>query len=244
MDFLALAVAECAAAKMKWDDWLKEVRTNTGYNYKNTHWYKAGAALEANKNQAPPTPPPAPKSPFAGKGVFTTSEPASGLNHGADWVASQMDPEGGPLAGNMMWMARPTQEMATRANALGVPFIAQAENQPELDIALSLHLSVPKALIGNPHAWTKSGFDAAAAGGWDLILEWYKNAHPWETAPDAANYPRFVNVCFGIYGEGEPGGQGYVPQIPLSEYRAVWHGSFSVWKAESMTPADWASFAA
>lgn len=202
----------------------------------------AGDTLKIQPHIAPPPPPPPGSSVFAGKGVFTTSEPGSGLGHGADWVASQMDPEGDGFLGNVMWMARPTQAMANLANTMGVPFIAQAENQPELDLALSLHLTVPKALVGNPHAWTKTGFDAAAAAGWDLILEWYKNAHPWEAQPDAANYPRFVNVCCGIYGEGDPGGQGYVKQIPLSDYRAVWHGSFSVWKAEAMTPADWQTF--
>lgn len=64
------------------------------------------------------------------------------------------------------------------------------------------------------------------------------NAHPWETAPTGHNYPRFVSVCFGIYSEGEPGGQGYVAKIPIDPYLDVWKGSFAPWKAEAMTDHD------
>jgi len=195
-----------------------------------------------NPPPPPPPPPPPSGSVFAGRGLFTTTDPSSAVNKGATWRACQMDPEGMHGAGAYYWMARPTQEMADQANQLGIPFIAQAEAQTELDVALGLHLTVPKALIGNPNSWSQVGFNEAAAQGWDLILEWYWNAQPGYTAPNARGYPRFVNVCFGIYSEGTPGQPGYVPQIPLADYRAVWHGSFSCWKAEAMTAADWQEF--
>lgn len=197
--------------------------------------------------------PPAYASPFSGRGVFTTSEPQVVNGHACDWQAAQADPEGnlswafiGPRQ-KMMWMARPDGDGVTRANMAHMPFIGQAESQKELDVCLALgpHIQVPKALVGNAGAWTDEGRAKALAQGWDLIQEWYWNAHPWEQSPDAHNYPRFVNVCFGIYSEGEPGGQGYVPQSKsVADYRAVWRGSFSVWRGEAMTEQDWQAFGA
>jgi len=199
----------------------------------------------SEKPKPPPSPPQPPgSSVFAGKGLFTTSDPSTAVGKGATWRACQMDPEGMHSAGAYYWMARPTQAVADQANELKVPFIAQAENKTELGVALGLNLTVPKALVGNAGSWGDDGRKLAAAGGWDLIQEWYWNAHPWEVnGPDAASYPRFVNCVFGIYSEGEPGGDGYVPQSKsLADYRAVWHGSFSCWKAEAMTAADWQTF--
>jgi hypothetical protein len=192
--------------------------------------------------------PPTAQSVFAGEGLFTTSDASTASNHPCDWVAVQMDPEGdqGVIVNNRArlcyWQARPTQAVVNLANERGIPYIGQAENQDELDRALALDVRVPKALVGNAGSWTIDGRGRAVGGGWDLIQEWYWNAHPWEKGPDANNYSRFVNVCFGIYGEGEPGGEGYVSQIPLADYLAVWHGSYSIWKAEAMTPTDWLLF--
>ncbi len=228
------------------------------YTYKKQVPLKPGERLGYQRGKgyyvipAPkPVPPVVPRvaSPFAGKGLFCTSEPGVVEGHPCDWVALQADPEGNLVppktsARIMWWQARADQGCADACNLSSRPYIGQAENQAELDKCLALHLTVPKALVGNAGSWTAVGREEAAQDGWDLIQEWYKNAHPWEASPDAANYKRFVNVCYGIYSEGEPGGQGYVQQIPLSDYRAVWHGSFSVWKAEAMTPADWAVFAA
>lgn len=188
-------------------------------------------------------------SPFAGRGIFTTSDAGSASGHPCDWVAVQMDPEGdqGVIQNNparlCYWQARPTQEVVDLANERGVPFIGQAESQAELERCLAMNVRVPKAIVGNAGSWGWEGRVIAADCGWDLIQEWYWQAHPWETAPDADHYPRFVNVCFGIYSEGEPGGEGYVPQSKsVADYRAVWPGSFSVWKAEAMTSADWVAF--
>jgi hypothetical protein len=196
----------------------------------------------------PPPPPPPLGSVFAGKGVFTTSEVASAAGLNAAWTAIQKDQEGDhseTVPGRLVfWMARPTLAVALEANKRGIPFIGQAENLTELAacFALGPTLTVPKALVGNPRAWGTEGQKVALSQGWDAISEWYWNAHPWES-PDGGNYPRFVNVCFGIYSEGVPGGDGYVPQSKtVADYRAVWHGSFSVWKAEAMGVVDRQAF--
>lgn len=190
-------------------------------------------------------------SPFTGKGLFTTSDAGSASGHPCDWVAVQMDPEGDPAptfinnpAQLCYWQARPTADIVYRANQRGIPYIAQAENPTEMHRALEVGplLSVPKALVGKPDGWTHEQFGEAVDQGWRLIAEWYFNAQPSMTAPDAGHYPYFDNVCFGIYGEGELGGEGYVEQIPLSDYLAVWGGSYSIWKAEAMTEADWLLF--
>jgi len=197
-----------------------------------------------------PTPTPIPAvSPFAGKGLFTTSDADSASGHPCDWIALQMDPEGdeSPLIANnparlMYWQARPTADIVGVANAKGIPYIAQAESMPELEVALSCHLTVPKALVGNPSAWTPAGFAEAERQGWDLILEWYWNAQPTYTQPNAGGYQRFVNVCFGIYDASHEQANG--TRVPLREYRNVWHGSFSCWCAEAMTDDDWQVFGA
>jgi hypothetical protein len=257
------ALCHAKAATITPEEWIKRVRdlrftgapvigTTFPYRYQDTEMWKALTSLYAAAHPAPtPTPPPQPTPPagqsvFAGKGAFTTSEPAAmnGLN--LDWAALQADPEGS-LSGytgkarKCLWEARATQTVVDVCKKEVYPYIGQAENQAELDKCLALDTDgmVAKALVGNAGSWTPNGARKAAAQGWDLIQEWYKNAHPWEASPDAHGYPRFVNVCFGIYSEGDPGGQGYVPNnVRLSEYLSVWHGSYSVWRAEAMTEAD------
>jgi hypothetical protein len=73
-----------------------------------------------------------------------------------------------------------------------------------------------------------------------LILEWYMNAQPSYTSPNAGGYPRLVNVCFGTYDASseQPDGR----RVSLASYRAIWSGSFSCWPAEAMEAADWAVF--
>jgi len=249
---MAEALAEMKMATWKPERWCAAIQDGYPpgheYNWMATHNYKAQVAMW-NAAHPAPTPPPQPAPPqgsvFSGKGAFTTSEPAAlnGLN--LDWVALQADPEGS-LSGytgsakTCWWQARADHATVDLAKAHGIPYIGQAENQAELDKCLALNTDglVAKALVGNAGSWTSEGAEKALAQGWDYISEWYMNAHPWEHEPTGHNYPRFVNVCFGIYSEGEPGGQGYVAQIPLSDYLAVWHGSYSVWKAEALTPAD------
>ncbi len=258
--YMALALAEMRKATWPPEKWCAAIQEGYPpgheYDWMATHNYKAQQALwqaaHPNPEPVPPPPAPSPHNFFAGKGIFTTSEPAA-ASHPCDWYAVQADPEGNAGVANTngrrcFWMARPTLEMVTHANRNSIPFIAQAENLDELRVALALgpSITVPKALVGNPTSWTdpKAWADAVSQG-WELILEWYWNAQPGYTQPDAANYPYFTNVCFGIYSEGEPGGDGYVPQSKsVADYRAVWHGSFSVWKGEAMTPADWVAFEA
>lgn len=194
---------------------------------------------------APAPEPIQPQSPFAGKGLFTTNDARAASNHPCDWVALQKDPEGDPApvilknaATIMWWQARPTLAVVDEANQRGVPYIAQAESLAELEVALQVGASgwhVPHALVGNPGTWTDNGFARALVQEWDLILEWYWNDQPNYDRPDAAHYPRFVNVCFGIYDSGDR-------RVPLAAYRQVWQGSFSVWKAEAMNETDWAVF--
>jgi hypothetical protein len=223
---------------------LNQLVTNTAMRRR--VWEAAAAGHKVTIT--PVKPKPVPSSVFGGKGLFTTSN-ANAFGLGADWVAYQMDPEGTPDAGwdpgsrACYWMARPTQEMADKAARLSVPFIAQAETQTELDKALALTVAKPKALIGDPSAWSAAGFAEAAAQGWELLLEFYKNAQPWLQAPDAHSYLLFAGVVFGTYdASGEHPGVG--GRVSLQEYRQIWSGPFSCWPAGSMTEADKAVFRA
>jgi hypothetical protein len=250
------AIRHAKAATITPEQWMRRVQHGamdpkpdgtSSYDHTKTEMWKALTSLYAATHPTPaPSPQPTrpPVSLFSGKGAFTTGEPAAANGLDLDWLALQADPEGNldGYTGNAMvcwWQARATQEVVDRAKKHSIPFIGQAENQAELEKCLALDMGyLLKALVGNAGSWTPDGARRAAAQGWDLIQEWYLNAHPWEKEPDAHGYPRFVNVCFGIYSEGEPGGDGYVAQIPLSDYLAVWHGSYSVWKAEALTAAD------
>jgi hypothetical protein len=248
-DLLAAAAQHAHESRVQVDEWIRRIRANPNYQWRRTAWGEALLALEAVKNLPAPAPPPG--SVFAGKGLFTTSDAGSASNHPCDWVAVQMDPEGnqGVIQNNparlCYWQARPTQAVVDLANRRGIPYIGQAENDSELDrcLALGPSIHVPKALVGNPSSWSDSSYQQALVQGWDLILEWYWNAQPNYTAPNADNYPRFVNVCFGIYSEGDPGSEGYVPQSKtVADYQKVWPGPYSCWKAEAMTDADWVEF--
>ncbi|HTK76738.1 MAG TPA: hypothetical protein VL371_15830 [Gemmataceae bacterium] len=246
-ELLALAQKEALQTTVTPSEFLLAVRTKPSYDFHQAHWFKAMQALELLKHPPPPPPPPKPPptdSLFSGKGVFTTSNAGTASGLQSAWVAIQKDPEGdgSPTFNNnpgrlCFWQARPTQAVADEANRKDVPYIGQAEAQPELEACLGLRLTVPKAIIGNPTAWTQAGFDEAARQGWDLVLEWYWNAMPWQTQPDAHGYPLFRNVCFGTYdASGEHPGTGR--RVSVAEYRAVWHGPFSCWPAETMTDAD------
>lgn len=204
-------------------------------------YQRAGATVHVLPTTPVPHPNPVP-SVFSGRGAFTTTSAESAAGLHAEWTAVQVDPEGndGPVPGRKMWwQARPTAEKMEEANAAGIPYIGQSENLAQLKVCLELFdhvpLHVPHALVGKvDHEWPSDLRAKAVAQGWDLILEWYWNNQPNYDAPNADDYPLFRNVCFGTFpSETVPGRRVYV-----DEYRAVWHGPFSVWDTESMETRD------
>jgi hypothetical protein len=168
----------------------------------------------------------------------------------------QADPEGGSAEGGVTvttleklkaagltvyaWEARPKRGYAA-VTAFGAKgYIGQAESDEQAQACLALPaMGCPKAVIGNPGSWSQASFNALAANGWDLILEWYWNAQPSYTAPNAHGYPRFSNVCFGVYDASAEQADGR--RVSLAQYKQVWHGSYSCYLAETMTEDDWAN---
>lgn len=146
------------------------------------------------------------------------------------------------------WQARPNGVGVATARGWGCEgYIGQAESEAEALACLALEeddqgnyvkpLSCPKAVVGNPSAWSSKTFDKLASRGWQLLLEWYWNAHPWESGPNAANYPWFVSVVFGCYDAS--GEQSTGRRVALASYRSVWKGDWCVYLAETMTEDDW-----
>lgn len=187
-----------------------------------------------------------PPSMFSGNGVFCTTNTDSAQGYNAAWTAIQVDAEGDPTVGDVpgtlcWWMARPTEERLSVARHRLIPFIGQAESQAQLEVCLALGrggLNIPHALIGDPGTWTAEGKAEAVEQCWDLILEWYWVNTPSYTSPNADNYPLFRNVCFGTFqSETVPGRRVYV-----DEYRAVWHGPYSIWDTEGATGRDRVAF--
>lgn len=59
-ELLDAAAANARATTTTWDDFLERVRTQSGFNYRSTPWYAAGADLEELKS-VPPSPRPTPQ---------------------------------------------------------------------------------------------------------------------------------------------------------------------------------------
>jgi hypothetical protein len=56
------AVANARATTISWEDFLEQVRTQPGFDFRSTRWYAAGADLEQLK-RIPPRPRPVPPVP-------------------------------------------------------------------------------------------------------------------------------------------------------------------------------------
>ena len=207
-------------------------------------YQRPGARIEVKPHVSATQPPPS--SIWSGRGLFTTTSPASAAGLHADWTAIQVDPEGadGPVPGRKVWwQSRPTAARMIEANKAGIPYIAEVESLAAFKTILALFrdnpITVPHAFIGLvERTWPADLRTEAVAQGWELILEWYWNNNPSYTAPNADGYPLFRNVCFGTFNsETVPGRRVSVP-----EYRAVWHGPFSCWDNEGMDTVDRAGY--
>lgn len=194
----------------------------------------------------PPPPPPPPSSIWYGRGIFTTTSPASAAGLHADWSAVQVDPEGkdGDVPGRKVWwQSRPTAARMVEANKAGIPYIAEVESLAAFKAILTLFdehpIHVPHAFVGLvSHEWPSDLRTKAVAQGWELLLEWYWNNQPSYNSPNADGYPLFRNVVFGTFdSETVPGRRVFVDQ-----YRDVWHGSFSCWDGEGMVQRDRVGF--
>jgi hypothetical protein len=192
--------------------------------------------------------PPAP-SRFGGVGLFTAWDPGVILRKRpkCDWVAVTTDLFNGEpgcsptmaaqlrVAGYRLhaWESRMEHGVGAAYTLSAEGYIGQAESQQELDKCLGLATITgrPKALVGNPTAWTDDGLKKAKAAGWELILECYTNEQPW-LQPDSKGYP-VSSFCYGLY----PVSGHYVE---LADYRAALPASsWSGYVAEEFTEETW-----
>jgi len=206
----------------------------------------------AIKPVAKPPPPPVTTSPFSGIGVFTAWDNHAAIGLKADWVAIQLDPEGGggETVGSLKqagykrvfgWQARPDNAGVQRAVTLGLDaYIGQAESVDQYEACLALSVGMPHAMVGNVGDW----WDGARvrAHGWELILEAYDNANPGlHTRLDSKGYPvaSYLYGCYDASGEQADGSR-----VSLAQYR-VWYpaSNWSVYLAETLTAEDRAMLA-
>lgn len=198
---------------------------------------------------APPPPPPARPSLLAGKGLFTTWDAEAAVDLDADWVALQADPEGGPIdaeefapANVLAWEARALRGWDAVRELGGIGYIGQAENPDEFRACMALgSIAGPHWLVGKPDGWGSTDEEIAEAMAeahardWGLLIEWYWNTQPELVhGPDSRGYP--VDSC--LFGSWAVNGV----YVAIPDYRAVWHGPFGCYAAETMSIADRRAF--
>ncbi len=252
---LAQALAEMRKAQISVDEFMLKAR-DPGYRWRTMHVGKALLALErAAKTKPPvPVPPPPPVPPpagsvFGGIGVLTAWDNHAAIGLKADWVAIQLDPEGGggesvaSLKKNggfkyvFGWQARADLAGVQKARTLGLDgYIGQAESEPELQACLELGVLVglPQAIVGNVTGWSATGQVAALKQRWDLLLEWYQVEQPQLSFDklDSRGYP-VTSFVPGIYHD-------YTLRSALDQMPAG--TSFAPYLAETMSTADRAVF--
>jgi hypothetical protein len=241
------AILHLRRMTVPWKTWEANVKAGKYKNPGATEGGKAKALLD-QIGKAAPVPPPA-ASPFGGIGVFTAwdNNAAIGLPK-ADWVAIQLDAEGGggESVGSLRefghfarvfgWQARPDNAGVQRAVTLGLDgYIGQAESADQYEACLALQVGMPHAMVGNVGAW----WDGARvkAHGWELILECYENAQPgvWDRL-DSKGYP-VASTLYGCYDAS--GEQADGRRVLLSEYLHHYPvGDWCVYLAETLAAED------
>lgn len=184
--------------------------------------------------------------PFAGKGVFTASDPESALRlqGKVDWVAIRPDQTTAMQAAAlkaagfkvMIWQDVATPNAAQLVRQYGaVGYIAQAETPAELAAATmnASNVGVPKALVSN-------NFMARYPPGWIAMPEAYQgqvaSATPDQVTRDAqARGAQTVVPVLGTYGSN-PGVAGYAAAANQTRSPGV-----GLYLSESMTAQDVAS---
>lgn len=191
--------------------------------------------------------PSVPRSVFSGVGVFTAWDNHAAVGLKADWVAMQLDVEGGggESIGSLRqagfgrvfgWQARP--DGVARCIMSGRDgYIGQAESADQYEACLALRVphGYPHALVGNVGDWWDS--ERVKAAGWELILEAYDNAQPGlHTRLDSKGYP-VASLLFGCYDAS--GEQADGSRVSLEQYRAWYPGpDWSVYLAETLISDD------
>jgi len=186
-----------------------------------SHFGRALVALVDAMRAAPAPPPPAPRSVFAGIGIWTAWEPgaAAMLPPNVEWVAFRPDLTTPTIAravagkrSLIVWEANTYTGQAAVDEYGAAGYIGQAEGPGQLAAVQALGpITVPKAIVGSG-PWLP---------GWTALLECY-----------------FVDVPSDL-GSGFPV-LGVFEGFPLSNYlRSLGaRRDFSAYLREGMTPAD------
>lgn len=207
-----------------------------------------------------------PRSVFSGVGILTAWDPAAAHGLKADWVAVQLDEEGGDydlielrkrFARVHSWQARPSLDGVLTARNLHLDgYIGQSENADEYAACMGLGKlpGLPHAMIGNCDRTWWNNADVAAHG-WDLILEAYDNKQPGlNTRLDSLGYP-VTSLCYGTWNaykertgveEHEATEEQIAAErakgpwrIPIVDYQRLYPtGDWCVYLAETLTVDD------
>lgn len=152
--------------------------------------------------------------PFAGRGLFTTSDPAQAIRPGVDWIAVRPERLSDDLVGRIreagirlvVWEATASQQGIDAVRRYGADgYIAQAEGPGELRSAIAVAdaIGVPKALVTN-------NFMDTWPPGWIAMPEAYSGQNPQATVERvvADSRIRGAQVVLPVLGLFSEGGRG------------------------------------
>jgi hypothetical protein len=248
-----------------WDKYLREIRENPAYNYKNTPWYRCGAELEkVARPGTPPNPIPPPSSTLAsvqGR-IFLANSPLDCLA-----APSSMVPVCTADPGYRDWYDEETIDRLFEhfgivecwcdcrepgGNPSGTPYSVaiemveelgldgpawgQCESSAEFDHA---YAGGARRMVGNLSALTDVQRSKIASTEVLVTVELYRNVQPWM-------YPDWMNCnagiggnCIACYGS-ENEGATYMSVDTYKTDGLYNSGADSVYGV-GLQPADWAA---
>jgi hypothetical protein len=253
------AVDHAKKTTISWDEFLRRIKVNSSYNYRNTEWYKAGLSLEGIKHlEKPPVPKPPQGAELrvkAQKLIFCAQNPLTCMGASSGHIPCLTADEGGygsfynPSVISQLRSKFPViaawgvqtqigaQQIRDFAAKYGLDYcIFQGETDEEYRTAIEAGAQV---IVGNPNAWSQASRDDATRrindGQLALSFETYTNeGAPWPEASSSGGVPA-ASFCLGIYpAKWNPSAADYKAHTPAAAWPLV-----SVYHASALSPADW-----
>jgi hypothetical protein len=248
------------------EEWVRRIRANPSYAWKNTKYGKALLAARAlGQNPGPNPPSPPPSSGLAAQiqsVIYCAQNPLSALVGPAHMkpaltadpgyasfttpaVVSQLKAHFGTCGAWFVQTQVPVQHAKDFVAQYGLDFlIFQGETSEEYRTATEANA---KLMIGNANSWTaEQRADATArinAGTLAFCQEAYTNlGNPWPDQTGTQGVPA-ASLCIAVYDGSGKSANGWYPTV--SDYRqhtpaSAWAG-ISVYHAAGMRASDWAA---
>jgi hypothetical protein len=267
-DLLAAAAQHARNATIDGSDWLRRIRANPNYNYRQTEWYKALSALQQVKDLPAPTPPAGlslqrtifwanvegdplePGQPFDPR---TANPVQHACRLGNTWRhALTADPAYTPTVAQVNALKGSSAGVDCWANQVEIPNsvvgafhdrwgLERAIRQGETiaEFDTAMRLSA-SYLIGNPNAWTsQQRVEATTAIHMDHLAV---TAEVYNGQPDTYS-AQGVPVSSLTLGVAMDGGLRYPLAGLLAKTPANLRSTVCIWHGSGLLPEDWAALA-